>query len=74
MSIRRRGGCRLSLKALATEAEAAQNATEAAEQATGLAETNARLAARKPNPNLRGGIGAGKPLVRRRGVVYSSVF
>ena len=52
----------LSLKALQAEAEAADSARDEADQEAGLKEAEARMATRKANPNLRGGIGSGKPL------------
>ena len=52
----------LSLKALQAEAEAADAARDEAEQEEGLKEAEKRMASRKANPNLRGGIGSGKLL------------
>lgn len=50
----------LSLKAMKAEAEAAEVAKTAEEEAADRKEADERMAARKANPNLRGGIGGGK--------------
>jgi small subunit ribosomal protein S1 len=50
----------LSLKSLKAEAEEAEHAKTAAEEEADRKEAEERMAARKANPNLRGGIGGGK--------------
>jgi len=50
----------LSLKALKAESEAADAATEEAEREGDLKAAEERMATRLANPNLRGGIGAGR--------------
>lgn len=52
----------LSLKSLKAEAESAEEAATAAEEAADRQEAGERMANRTANPNLRGGIGSGKPL------------
>jgi len=53
----------LSLKALLAEAESAEDAKDDAEKEADRQEAEARMIARKMNPNLRGGIGSGKLLI-----------
>ena len=53
----------LSLKSLQAEVEAAESAKSDAEKDADMKDAEVRMAARLANPNLRGGIGAGKMLI-----------
>ncbi len=53
----------LSLKTIQAGTEAVEDAADEAERQADLAATTERLANRPINPNLRGGIGSGRPIV-----------
>ena len=57
----------LSLKSLKAEAESAEAAKTAEEEEADKKEAADRMVQRKANPNLRGGIGSGKPLFEMPG-------
>lgn len=53
----------LSLKTIASEKEAAEFVAAEAERASEMKEAEERMANRKANPNLRGGLGSNRPLL-----------